>query len=129
MQARKKFEEISQQPMGTLDEALAAIDAFKDMLDTMIEAIEEQAEELEAVRENLEAAEEKVAELEGAAQEATEVLQYHVGDIEGARQHIKAGNTSEAVYQLERVLQEVDPTCTRTNVVVPRLPAAGSFGF
>lgn len=101
------------------EDAMLRIKLLTSAVEIGLEQLDKAGQDIEQLEGDLSDAKD---EAEAARDEAQEILEQAAEDMERIHQWIKKGNASEAIHNLNRLMQEFDVRCTRATVVAPMIP-------
>lgn len=107
--AKTEFIELT-----TLDAALEAINNFK----RQVADLEEQ---VASIGEDADRAEDSASKANARAEELEAEMEYFCDDLSRIRQIVKAGRIDDALYEIDKILQAVDPTAKSFTAVAVML--------
>jgi len=90
-------------PPTTLGDALDVISAFQ-------RHIVDLEEQVRAIGEDCDEAESAASEAKARAEEVEAEMEKYCDELSRIRQKIKAGRIEDAIYDLDKILQTIDPT-------------------
>lgn len=96
--SKKKFDAPT-----TLDDALDAISAFQRQIDDL-------EEQVESIGEDCSSAEDEASKAKARVEEVETEMEEHCDELSRIRQKLKAGRIDDAIYDLDKILQTIDPT-------------------